>query len=266
MTFSNENPFLGPVPPTISLPQTPLTGVVVQIKFPEVLSISKPEFVADFQELVRADYPLHNLESVRAFDLMNESVQQSVMKHWRFLDTDRHWRLSLTTNFVALETRVYKSRLDFTTRVKAVLQALSGTIKPNFVTRIGVRFVDQIHGTQFKELDQYVRPEILGFYTRDHKGNINRTVSQVLGQTDTGNVNLRFGFMPPNSTHEPDLMPPISVPSWFLDIDVYNDFQQPAAFRAQALDEQVRQMATRAYGLFRWVVNNQFLRVCGGDI
>ena len=227
--------------------------------------MSKPEFVADFQERVRADYPLHNLESVPTFALNNESVQQSAMKHWRFFDADRHWRLSLTTNFIALETRVYKSRSDFTTRVFAVLQALSETVKPNFVTRIGVRFVDRIHGDLFKDLNQYVRPEILGFYTGDRIKNINRTVSQVLGQTDTGKVNLRFGFMPPNNTHEPELMPPISIPSWFLDTDVYKDYQQPAVLRARELDQQVKLMAARAYGVFRWVVNDKFLRACEGD-
>lgn len=33
MTFSNESPFSGPVPDSVPLPQTPLTGVLVQIVF-----------------------------------------------------------------------------------------------------------------------------------------------------------------------------------------------------------------------------------------
>ena len=63
MPFSAENPFRGPVPDTVSLPNTPLTGVLVQIVFPEILSIAKADRVADFQELIRADYPLNQQDS-----------------------------------------------------------------------------------------------------------------------------------------------------------------------------------------------------------
>jgi len=107
---------------------------------------------------------------------------------------------------------------------------------------------------------------MLGLYTGEQIDNISRTVSEVFGQSDVGKVILRFGYMPPNSTHEPDLMPPISIPSWFLDTDVYTDFLEPKILQVSKIDKQVKQMAERVYGIFRWAVNDEFLRTCGGEI
>lgn len=266
MNFSTESPFVGPVPPTVHLPDTPLTGVLVQVRFPEIFSIAKAEFIADFQERIRADYPLHQLEQNPFLELENDRVRQGTIPHWRFYDAARQWRLSLTTDFVALETRAYQSRLDFTRRADTVLRALSATIKPGLFTRVGVRYVDRIHGSQLEQLSSFVRPEILGFYKEDYRENLIQTLNEIVCNTDVGTMTARWGFMPANQTHEPDLMPPISVPSWFLDIDVYNEFAQPEAFDTEEIKNRITNLATRAYGFFRWVMHDQFLIACGSEI
>ncbi len=264
--FSSENPFVGPVPETVHLTNTPLTGVLVQVRFPEILSIAKTDFIADFQESIRADYPLHHLDQNPALEVNNNSVRQALEPNWRFFDKVRQWRLSLSTNFVALETRAYKSRLDFTERADAIMRALSKTIKPGLTTRIGVRYADQIHGPQWEKLSHFIRPEILGPYTGDYRKNLDRTLNEIVCNTDVGRMTSRWGYAPANQTHQPELMPPISVPSWFLDIDAYNEFVQPEAFDTDKIKDQVMQLATRAYGFFRWAVNDEFLKACGGDI
>lgn len=266
MNFSTENPFVGQVPPTVHLPDTPLTGVLVQVRFPEVFSITKAEFIADFQERIRADYPLHQLEQPPYLELENAKVRQGTIPLWRFYDAARQWRLSLTTDFVALETRAYQSRLDFTQRADAVLSALSATINPGLITRVGVRYVDRIHSSQWEQLSSFVRPEILGLYKEDYRENLNQTFNEIACKTDVGTMSARWGFMPANQTHEPDLMPPISVPSWFLDIDVYNEFTQLGAFDAEDIKTRITNLAGRAYGFFRWVTNDKFLIACGGEI
>ena len=268
MTFSSENPFIGTVPETVHLPNTPLTGVLIQVRFPEILSIAKTEFIADFQESIRADYPFHHLDQnpVLDLELSNNSIRQSLMPNWRFFDKERQWRLSLTASFISLETRAYKSRSDLTERADTVVRALSDTIKPSMMTRIGVRYVDRIHGPNWEKLSYFIRPEILGPYTGDYRDNLSRTLNEIICETDVGSMISRWGYMPANQTHEPELMPPISAPSWFLDIDAYNEFEQPEAFDADEIKSRVEKMATRTYGFFRWAVNDEFLRACGGKI
>ncbi len=268
MIFSPENPFVGPVPPTVHLPNSPLTSVLVQVRFPEILSIAKTEFIADFQESIRADYPLHRLDQNPVLDLELNiySVRQGLIPNWRFFDKASQWRLSLTTSFVSLETRAYQSRLDFIRRIDTIVRALSTTIKPGMMTRIGVRYVDRIHGPQWEKLSHFIRPEILGPYTGDYRENLSRTLNEIICETDVGSMTSRWGYMPANQTHELELMPPISAPSWFLDIDAYNEFAQPEVFDADKIKTRVDRLATRAYGFFRWAVNDEFLKTCGGDI
>ncbi|MCY3768633.1 MAG: TIGR04255 family protein [Gammaproteobacteria bacterium] len=266
MTFSTEDPFFGPIPPTVPLPKTPLACVLVQIKFPEILSVAKTEFIADFQECIRADYPFMQKEQNPVWEVMNGDVRESVTQNWRFFDKKRQWRLSLATNFVALETRAYQSRADFIQRIAGVAQALSATINPGVMTRIGVRYVDQIRGPQLEQLSRFVRPEILGLYMGNHRNNLDHTLSETVAKTDVGSITSRWGFMPANQTHDPDLMPPTSAPSWFLDVDLYIEFEQPEIFGADEIGTRVMKLTARAYGFFRWAVNDKFLRQCGGEI
>ena len=269
MNFSSEkseNPFVGPIPPTVHLTSTPLTGVLVQVKFPEILSIAKTEFVADFQESIRAEYPIQQLDQQPVLELKNFNVTESLVPHWRFLNNTSSWRISLTTNFVSLETRAYESRLDFAQRFDTIVRALSKSIKPGLTTQIGVRYVDRIHGPQLEKICRYIRPEILGLYSENHRNNLSRTFSEVVSETDVGAMTSRWGYMPSNQTHEPDLMPPISTQSWFLDTDVYKKFTPPESFDADKIESCVTSLATRAYGFFRWVVSEEFLEACGGNL
>ena len=79
-------------------------------------------------------------------------------------------------------------------------------------------------------------------------------------------MSSRWGLIPANEMHKPNLMLQIAEPSWFLDIDVYKNFAQPALFEVDRIETSVVKLAARAYGFFRWVVNDKFLRACGGDI
>ncbi len=132
MTFSPENPFTGPVPKTVHLTDAPLTSVLVQVAFPEIFSITKTDFIGDFQESIRADYPYHRLEQtpVVELELNSSSFRQDLMSNWRFYDKDEQWRLSLSTGFFALETRAYKGRSDFVHRIDKVVRCLSAKRLP----------------------------------------------------------------------------------------------------------------------------------------
>ena len=104
-------------------------------------------------------------------------------------------------------TRAYRSREDLTDRVGAVANALQGTIKPGIMTRIGVCYVDRVHGDSLSRLGQLVRPEVMGVYASAHRDSLGRTLSEAGGNADAGSIISRWGFMPANQTHEPDLMP-----------------------------------------------------------
>lgn len=266
MTFSTESPFNGVVPPTVKLPETPLTGVLAQMRFPEILSIAKVEYVAEFQERVRAIYPLHHQDHNVFLEFDQEGSKQKKLPIWRFFDEHRQWRISLSTSFIALETRAYKDRNDFVERLHFVLDGLAQSIKPTLISRLGVRYVDRIYGDKLDRLNAYVRPEIRGMFNNENAPFIERTFSEIVVSVDVGKMTSRSGFIPENQTHDPDLMPPISRPSWFLDIDVFQEFRNAEKFVPDDAAQIAMRLATRAYGFFRWAVSDEFLRLYGGKL
>ena len=268
MTLSPASPappFGGPIPDTVPLPRSPLTGVLGQIAFPELLSLAEKGLAGRFQERIRGEYPLLQQDEDVQIEFGPGGMKQSTSVNWRFFDAGYTWRVSLTTRFVSVETRAYTNRAEFVGRLTQVARALAEAVDPKLVTRIGLRYVDRIHGEAFEKLDHIVRPEILGLYRSEHRAMISRSASEVYAQADVGGLSARWGFMDANQTHEPQLMPAISVPSWFLDIDAYMQFDTPEPFDVKSIEKRAFDLAGRSYGFFRWAVNDEFLRTYGGE-
>lgn len=267
MAYSTTYLFLGEISSSIKLEPTPLAGVLIKIKFKNVLSLAKEERVADIQERVRERFPFLDRSQDLALQLIHEGPMPSISPVWRFLDTDRLWRFLLATNFVSLETRAYKSREDFANRVEYISSVLSETIDYLHMSRIGVRYVDRIHSEPLlQDIERYVRPEVLGLYSGDTKHKVSSTISELNGNTDVGLVTARSGFMPVNQPHELDLMPPIQSTSWFLDVDIYKAFNVPEKFKTNTIQEKVIGMSKRAYAFFRWGVSDDLLRAYRGKL
>lgn len=266
MPKNANDPFFGEAPETLPLNPDPLSGVLAQVRFPEIFSIEKKEFIADFQERMRQSYPISAQERSVVLKVGPEGAQQRQTPNWRFFDEARTWRLSLTTSFVALETRSYTNRTDFVSRMQDLALALDETVRPGKMNRIGVRYVDRVHGDQFNRLDSLVRNEVLGLGAQAHRDKVVRSVTESLCVTAEGQMITRWGMMPAMESHDHDLMPPINQPSWFLDTDVFAEFDQVVDFSSEVIGSKVMQLATRAYCFFRWAVNDEFLKSYGGKL
>lgn len=268
MPPDHTDPLFGAAPTEIPLPSAPLVNVLCQVKFTEILSIQQASFVAGFQERVRTDYPFMQQEKMKtiSIDENGASVEVGDDSVWRFVDATKTSRLSLAPSFVTLETRKYVSRVDFVERLEKTLNALSDTIKPTHVTRIGMRYVDQIDLEKYPDMDKMIRAEMLGVLSSPLKDGIHHSLSEVICRVKEGHLLARWGLMPPKSTHDPECMPPISKPSWFLDLDTFTEFRaSPTPFDPATIRESVVGLATRAYTFFRWAVDEPFLRAFGGE-
>jgi uncharacterized protein (TIGR04255 family) len=264
MSNSGSEPFVGEAPASIALEPTPLSGVVAQIQFPEIFSIEKREFIADFQEQVRGTYPITGSAPNLTLEFGPDGARQKNGTNWRFFDENKFWRLSLTSGFLALETRAYGNREDFVDRVASVAKALDETIHPGKMTRIGVRYVNRIYGQNYEKLSHLVREEMLGLSAEPFRSSVRRSHSETVGIAKEGNITVRWGLMPSNETHDVEMMPAINQPSWFLDTDVFQDFAPPTEFHFEKIRESTYALATRAYAFFRWTVKDELLSSFGG--
>jgi uncharacterized protein (TIGR04255 family) len=68
--------------------------------------------------------------------------------------------------------------------------------------------------------------------------------------------------VPAQATVDPEI-PPIDGPSWVIDLDMFTPSTQ--SFGTEDLVTKVTRYSERIYGVFRWMVNDEFLRFYGGE-
>lgn len=264
-----SDPLAGPPPAEVPLAAPPLVRVVAQVRFPVIASIEHKAFIASFQEAIRKEYPILRPEQSTGVALGTRGViHQRTLTAWRFHDTGGDWRVTLGTEFLALETGRYRSRDDFLSRLRRVLDAFVTHLDPRVVDRIGVRYIDRIEGEDLVDLPTLVRPEVSGILTTPMAAHASHAVAEnsFVLPDGSGQVIARWGLLPADGTVDPGALEPIARPSWFLDVDVFQSWQDTNhPFEVEALVTQARGFTERIYSVFRWVVTDAFLRRYGGE-
>ncbi|PYE40442.1 uncharacterized protein (TIGR04255 family) [Rhizobium sp. PP-F2F-G20b] len=250
------DPLFGDEPVEIPLAKAPLVRVVAQVRFPEILSIQDRNFIAPFQERIRRAYPLAQSDVINTFVIGPQRMVSSTV--WRYYDAAKNWRVSLSDTFLSFETTQYISRKDFVERFRFLVSQLGETISPSHVARVGVRYVDQVELKVDETMREMLRPEMAGI--KDVVGKTKHVISEFEADTREGGVQVRWGYLPKDGTHDPDIMPAVPSHSWFLDVDSYI-FQESELmeYSAENITSQVAGLAGRAYSIFIWSVTEAFL-------
>lgn len=263
---TSASPLVGPPPDEVPLSHAPLVRVVAQVRFPLIASVERREFIAPFQEAIRREYPVLRQEQNRGLVIGPQGMQQAPSNTaWRFHDANGTWRVTLASDFVALETTSYTRRRDFLSRIRSIAQALADHIGPQVVDRLGVRYIDRISGKNLEDLPKLVRPEVAGILGTALAEQARHSISENLFvlPDDAGQVTARWGLVPPRGTVDPGAVEAIEEASWLLDIDAFQAETRP--LDVDTLVEQARSFAERIYSIFRWAVTDEFLRRYGGQ-
>lgn len=258
----------------VHLPQTPLASVIAQVRFPRLLSIGQADTAAAFQEVLRQAY-LHLVQEHVHHVTVGEGASPGVSHAsiWRLADQPEHpdWRVSLDQGFVALDTRRYVSRDDFLERLALVLHAVEDAFGPASATRLGVRYIDRMTGNAVRRADELLAQKVLGVASQSSDqpdglaGAIVHLMTQAQFRAPNGNlVHARWGKMPPNATHDQDVLDPVEETSWILDMDMYTS--SPSEFATAELVGTARSFAECLYWLFREIVTDDFLVYYGAKL
>lgn len=259
----------GPPPTEVPLTDPPLVRVIAQVRFPLIASLEKREFIAPFQEAIRGFYPVLRPEESRGVVFGPQGVADARSNtSWRFMEASGTWRVTLAPDFLALDTTRYSSRDDFMRRLEVVLQALKDHVDPKVLDRLGVRYIDRVSREHLADLPQLVRPEVAGILGSPLAEHAHQAISEsvLVLPEDEGQVTVRWGLLPAQSTVDPGGLDPIDEPSWILDTDAFQSF--PARGRELSVSSVVakaRGFAERNYSVFRWAVTDEFLRRYGGE-
>lgn len=266
---TSDNPLVDPPPREVPLIDAPLVRVLAQVRFGQILSIDKGEFIAPFQEAIRKQYPVLNQEkTLLEIRGPHGVLDERATTTWRFFDVSKSWRASLAPDFLALEALEggYSSRDDFIMRFERLLQALEQHIDPQIIVRLGVRYIDRVTGVNLEDLPSLVRAEVTGVLASSMTAQTHQALSESVFTlpADDGRLRARWGLVPARATVDPSAMKPISEPSWILDLDAFTDTPKP--LDVKDVTGRARVFAERIYTVFRWVVTPDFLRRYGGDI
>jgi uncharacterized protein (TIGR04255 family) len=263
------NPLIASPPKEVPLREAPLVRVIGQVRFPAILSIGESSFVASFQEAIRVQYPILQPEQTSNFVIGLQGIESTSSMVWRFIDKTEKWRISLTSNFVTLETTDYLSRSDFLQRFKDILIATDVHIKPQVLERLGLRYIARLTGQEVDKLTDFVRPEVSGILASEIAIHAEQTICDSFFNLpdQRGQIHSRWGRLPANLTIDPTAIEPISEPSWILDLDMFTlNFTEIKAFEVEAIMDDAGYFAERLYAFFRWAVTQDFLRHFGGEV
>ncbi|RYZ47143.1 MAG: TIGR04255 family protein [Myxococcaceae bacterium] len=259
------DPLVAIPPEEVPLRDAPLVRVIAQLRFPELLRIEQRDFIVPFQEALRGTYPVLREDQAQEmqFNLRPPGVMMEKQRIiWRFSDVEGTWRVSLASDFLALETTRYTSRHDFLTRLRTMVEAVDRHLEPKLVDRVGIRYIDRITGNNVDDIAALVRQEVRGILGTAAATHASHSVSESMFHLPGARIIARWGHLPPQATIDPAAIEPAAQKSWILDLDMFS--AAPAPFDTEHIINSVQHYAERIYTLFRWAVTDEFLRRYGG--
>ncbi|HSS77995.1 MAG TPA: TIGR04255 family protein [Thermoanaerobaculia bacterium] len=252
-------PMLFPDSPRVLYSRNPLIDVISQLRFPPILRIDS-EVPAGFQERIREDFPLLSEEDPSLFaDLPPEFTQfmkaglssQAKRNVWKFESEDTNWAVTLTREFVALQTKEYNQWEEFRVRLRGVLDALQAEYRPSFLTRIGLRYQDLIVRSTLGLTDlpwsDLLQPHVAAeFSSPSLRTAVREAAHRVLIELShqKGNVNLQHGTARRQGDKEI---------SYLIDNDFFTEEKMEVANALERLDLFNRE----AGRLFRWCISDR---------
>lgn len=258
---------LFPVVDEVSLPRSPLMAVVSQIRFETILSVQHEDKVIPFQEAIRSIYPVFKKEEVQHAVLeANGKLAFSPQKTWNFSDLEEKWKVTLTSDSIAIETRMYSSRDEFLNRFNEVLAEFQQKFQPSIINRIGLRYINKLVGPAFSSVTDLIRPNLLGVLTTElprdaYALSINETIFKINSERQLFG---RWGLLPAHATIDPSMIKPDKQPSWILDIDGSNSVR--LKWDTDHVRKELNELADNNYRFFRWAVTKEFLKYFGGAV
>ncbi|MBL8898772.1 MAG: TIGR04255 family protein [Planctomycetes bacterium] len=262
------NPLRGGPPAEVPLERAPLELVIAQVRFPLVAAISTLPFLAPFQEAIRTEYPILREEQIERRVGAGPNGRNEFATAWSFHATDSAWRVVLTSDFLALETRRYTSRSDFLARFERLIAALRQLLGSTTVQRLGVRYIDRITGAELQHIGELVRAELGGLIATPLGGQLLQSlgIHHLQLPEEGAQAMIRTGLVPAGQSLDPNAIEALPEPSWVLDIDAFQHYPDGSTpLDAGTLLPRTRSLCERIYALFRWSVTDQFLSRFGAN-
>lgn len=200
-----------------------LSKVIFRLDFLPILKIQK-EISPEFQDEIRSDLPtfteLKATEYITKISAEKKEDETKIVSQWFFSDLENRFKLTLTSDFIAIEDYKYTSLSDYTKIIEKVIKSFTKFYKDITFKRIGLRFINEIvfsEGDPLKWSDYIADSLVCSIedFIGDNK-ELSRAMSQFIIKKDDCSIIFNFGIF--NSIF-PDK---ISRKEFILDYDCHS--------------------------------------------
>jgi uncharacterized protein (TIGR04255 family) len=250
----------------VFLPRAPLALALAQVRFPQSPELHGEDTLARMRDSLKADYPIMREDKAVGFLVTPGGLTEGppVERIVRFKDKPENWQFSVGQNFMSLDTTAYTTREDFASRFEKVVAATANVASPIVFDRIGIRYINRFVGEDLGSLRNLIAEPFLGLTSLDlTPASIVLSFTQSVLHLEEANVNARWGLLPKGTAIDTALAT-VEVPSWILDVDVYQDAK--GDFVPAEIGRRIRRYAEVAYSFFRLAVTDELIRNAGGQL
>lgn len=244
----------------------PLALALCQVRFATKFGLNDLG-VAPFQEAIEDEYPNpERQQELAAIQVGSPGAllgmqAQAPSLLWKFIDETGDWTVTLTQDFVTLETRAYADFDDFLGRLRRVLLALIGTVKPGVGRRIGLRYINEIRSAERAWLG-IIRADLLGVLAiNPFQSSCDQAIQVLSLRAREARINLQHGLFPTGTTVVPKPGTQAGTdPFYLLDVDMYQEFAPPKSLKMDAskISEYVAGYHATVSELFRWAMTDEY--------
>jgi uncharacterized protein (TIGR04255 family) len=252
-----------PEPDETRLANSPLELVVCQIRFENHPEVTDGEFATKFHAALGGQggrYPKIDVAEEPVFGMTIgptavPSMETSTQRGWRMTSADGNWIVTLRSDHVALETSAYTTWAgDFEDRLNEIIDVVGDQIRPAFIQRLGLRYIDRIKELGIDSAQgwkPYIRPEFLGAIAHPDLGDgvVGAQQLLVLKPYEDQEVVciLRHGSLPPEDGRV----------DYLLDFDIFRQEGRP--FDAAQLKAEAQSFNKLALQLFQVIVEDALM-------
>lgn len=178
-----------------------LKSVICQIKFQPIFKIASDLPPVDFQEKIRTKYPVVKKEQAEQVEVRDGNFRKTNLGNtWRFESEDNHWKVTLDSSFIALESNNYLSFSDFRKRFEEVYDAFLEIYAPSRPERIGLRYINFIRPPNIRSLSdwkKWIKPELSGLISLEEfiQEPIINDFKDFQTIQDPGNLGIKHGLL-----------------------------------------------------------------------
>jgi uncharacterized protein (TIGR04255 family) len=208
-----------------------IKSAIGELRFPILTALRSQTVPDELSKALRSPYPHYEQGLV-----ISPGQHEAELSHV-FKSRDRHWTVSLRQAAVSLETDAYASFEDFEKRLGKLVEILLPLLDTGFFTRVGLRYVNVLP-VHRGGLEGWLNPKLHGLSMTPGLGYLQRAWSELVGRTETGRYNLRWGF--PNELSQ----------ELILDTDFYTEDVD-----AGNLFELLPNLHEQSFALFRYWVD-----------